>query len=414
MLRRIPAAALLLALGACTVGPNFEPPEWLSPASWFAKKAEPIPQAPSMPVAEPIDPNWWNLFNDPQLTALERRVAGENLDVQVATVRIAESRAQLGVVGRRAVPDAERQRLLHAPEGERCRRVRQFAQRAAAPTAHPATPPAASAAAISTPFDVYQVGFDASWEVDLWGRVRRSVESATASVDGSTEARRATLLTSLAELARDYIQLRGTQAQLQIARDNVRTAQQSLQLTQQRAAGGVTTDLDVANAAAQLRTTAARDPAAGAAGVGADQRHQPAAGPAAERAAGGADPGEAGAAGAAAGAGRPAVGTRAAAARHPPGGGAAARGDRRYRRGGGELLSVGEAVRQPRAAVAPAVADVQPQCAELRRRSRRHHPDLPGRPAAGRRWSCARRSSRKRRSTTRRPCCRPGTRWTTR
>ena len=109
-------------------------------------------------------------------------------------------------------------------------------------------------------FDVYQAGFDASWELDLWGKVRRSVESATASVEVSDEARRDTLLTNLAEVARDYIQLRGTQALLRIARDNVRTAQQSLDLTQQRATGGVTTDLDVANAAAQLRTTAAEIP----------------------------------------------------------------------------------------------------------------------------------------------------------
>ena len=99
MLIRLSAATLLLALGACTVGPNFEPPDWLSPTSWFAKKAEPITPAPSIAVAEPIDPNWWNLFNDPVLTGLERRVAGENLDVQIATVRIAESRAQLGVTG---------------------------------------------------------------------------------------------------------------------------------------------------------------------------------------------------------------------------------------------------------------------------------------------------------------------------
>src|SRR5579864_7721439 len=104
MLRRIPAAALLLALGACTVGPNFEPPEWLSPASWFARKAESIPPEHSVPVAEPVDPNWWNLFNDPVLTGLEHRVAGENLDVQVATVRIAESRAQLGVAGAAQFP----------------------------------------------------------------------------------------------------------------------------------------------------------------------------------------------------------------------------------------------------------------------------------------------------------------------
>ena len=110
------------------------------------------------------------------------------------------------------------------------------------------------------PFDLFQGGFDASWEVDLWGGVRRSVESASASTEAADEARRSALLSSLAEVARDYIQLRGVQTQLQIARDNVRTARQSLNLTQERAAGGVTTDLDVANASAQLRTTLAQIP----------------------------------------------------------------------------------------------------------------------------------------------------------
>ena len=86
------------------------------------------------------------------------------------------------------------------------------------------------------------------------------MESASASVEASAEARRATLLINLAEVARDYIQLRGTQLLLRIAHDNVNTAQQNLDLTQQRATGGVTTDLDVANAAAQLRTTAAEIP----------------------------------------------------------------------------------------------------------------------------------------------------------
>jgi NodT family efflux transporter outer membrane factor (OMF) lipoprotein len=107
---------------------------------------------------------------------------------------------------------------------------------------------------------LFQGGFDASWEVDLWGGVARSVESATASTEAANEATRSTLLSSLAEVARDYIQLRGVQAQLAIARENVRTARQSLDLTQQRAAGGVTTDLDVANASAQLRTTLSQIP----------------------------------------------------------------------------------------------------------------------------------------------------------
>jgi NodT family efflux transporter outer membrane factor (OMF) lipoprotein len=260
MLKRVSvASALMLALGACTVGPNFEPPEWMSPGSWFAKKAEPIPLERSMPVAEPIDPNWWNLFNDPELTALERRVAGENLDVQVATVRLAESRAQLGIAGAAQFP------TFNANGSYTRQKASDVGVFASAPN-----PLGANGASGSTtgglgsrklnPFDVYQVGFDASWEVDLWGKVRRSVESASASVAASAEARRAALVSSLAEVARDYIQLRGVQALLRIARDNLKTAQQSLQLTQQRAAGGVTTDLDVANAAAQVRTTAAEIP----------------------------------------------------------------------------------------------------------------------------------------------------------
>jgi NodT family efflux transporter outer membrane factor (OMF) lipoprotein len=259
MLKRVAAAALLLALGACTVGPDFEPPEWLSPASWFARKSEPIPPEPSVAIAAPIDPEWWNLFHDPTLTALVRRVASENLDVQIATVRIAESRAQLGVVGAAQFP------TLNANGSYTRQKASDVGVFSNAPNAL-----GASGASGSTTggirgghlnaFDVYQVGFDASWELDLWGKVRRSVESATASVVASAEARRATLLTNLAEVARDYIQLRGRQAELAIARDNLRSAQQSLQLTQQRAAGGVTTDLDVANAAAQVRTTAAQIP----------------------------------------------------------------------------------------------------------------------------------------------------------
>jgi NodT family efflux transporter outer membrane factor (OMF) lipoprotein len=259
-LRRFPAAAALLLLAGCTVGPNFETPEWLSPASWFAKKAEPIQRTPSLPVAEPIDPDWWDLFKDPALTALERRVAGENLDVQVATVRLAESRAQLGIVGAAQFPN------LNANGSYTRQKASDVGVFSNAPNALGANGASGSttggvSSSVLNAFDVYQVGFDASWEVDLWGRVRRSVESATASVEASAEARRDTLISNLAELARDYIQLRGIQLQLQIARDNTKTAQQSLQLTQQRATGGVTTDLDVANAAAQLRTTEAQIPA---------------------------------------------------------------------------------------------------------------------------------------------------------
>jgi NodT family efflux transporter outer membrane factor (OMF) lipoprotein len=246
-------------MAGCTVGPNFQAPSWASPASWFNGPKEPVPREPSVPVAEPIDPAWWNMFHDRELTALEQRVAAENLDVRVATTRLAESRAQLGVARAAEFP------TFNANASYTRQKASNVGEFAAAPNPLGAngesghTTGALRSANIA-PFSVFQAGFDASWELDLFGAVRRSVESATASVDAAAEARRAALLSSLAEVARDYVALRGVQAQLHIARDNVHTAEQSLQLTQQRAAGGVTTDLDVANASAQLRSTMAQIP----------------------------------------------------------------------------------------------------------------------------------------------------------
>ena len=218
-----------------------------------------MPPEPSIPVAAPVDPNWWTLFHDAELTALERRVAAENLDVRVATTRLAESRAELGQARASEFPS------FNANASYTRQKASDLGEFAAAPNPLGANGKSGNTAgalrsANLAPFSVYQAGFDASWEIDLWGGVRRSVESAGASVQAAEEARRATLLSSLAEVARDYLALRGIQAQLQIARDNVLTAQQSLQLTQQRAEGGVTTDLDVANASAQLRTTMAEIP----------------------------------------------------------------------------------------------------------------------------------------------------------
>ena len=218
-----------------------------------------MPPEPSVPVAAAVDPNWWTLFNDPELTALERRVAAENLDVRVATSRLAESRAQLGVARASEFP------TFNANGSYTRQKASDVGEFATAPDALGANGTSGNYVggfhgANLGAFNVYQAGFDASWELDLWGGVRRSVESATASVQAAAEARRGALLSSLAEVARDYIGLRGVQTQLRIAQDNVRTAGQSLQLTQQRAAGGVTTDLDVANASAQLRSTMAEIP----------------------------------------------------------------------------------------------------------------------------------------------------------
>jgi NodT family efflux transporter outer membrane factor (OMF) lipoprotein len=104
----------------------------------------------------------------------------------------------------------------------------------------------------SPAYNLYQFGFDASWEIDIWGRARRGVEAATALAEASYEDRNGILLSARAELARDYIQLRDAQALLRIAQLNLEIARDATRLTQTRVREGVTTDLDVANAAAQV------------------------------------------------------------------------------------------------------------------------------------------------------------------
>ena len=245
------------ALSACTMGPDFQSPNWTSPASWFAGPKEAVRPPRSVPVTEPVDVDWWTLFRDPVLTGLERRVAAENLDVAAAGIRFTESRAQLALAQAPQLPTLNGNASYTRQQASNNGVFVVIPNAAGANGASGNTVGGVQGRGVK-PFDIWQGGFDASWEVDLWGGVRRSVESATASSEAANEATRSALLTSLAEVARDYIQLRGVQTRLQIARDNVQFARQSLNLTQQRAAGGVTTNLDVANASAQLRTTLAK------------------------------------------------------------------------------------------------------------------------------------------------------------
>jgi NodT family efflux transporter outer membrane factor (OMF) lipoprotein len=107
----------------------------------------------------------------------------------------------------------------------------------------------------------YNVGFDASWELDLWGKVRRQVEAADAAVDQAADQRRDALVSSLAELARDYIQLRGVQTQIRIATDNLKVDRDVLGLAQERQQRGLQNGLDVENAAAQVESIRAQIPA---------------------------------------------------------------------------------------------------------------------------------------------------------
>jgi len=257
------AASLIgcASLAGCTVGPNFEAPKPQWQQAHFDQHDS--PGATSTPAPEAVDAQWWTLFHDPTLSALETQIASDNLDVKVAALRLAEARAQLGIAGAAELPVVNGN-ANYTREAQSARGVVALlggsSSSAGSSNGLAGTTggfPSSSTSGLTRPFDLYQYGFDASWEADLWGRVRRSVESAKASVDVSAETAHGVLISSQAELARDYVQLRGVQAQLAIVQRNLDTTRHTLDLVRQRFDSGLTTELDVTNEQALLANTSA-------------------------------------------------------------------------------------------------------------------------------------------------------------
>ncbi|WP_407152333.1 efflux transporter outer membrane subunit [Bradyrhizobium sp. ORS 86] len=250
MSRPIHTFALCLAtaaiLAGCTVGPDFvQPDSHLPDHKTFAGRAFSDTHLP-----KPTDPTWWKVFGDPVLINLESRVAEANLDVRTATIRIAESRYQRSATASAQFPsingDAKYQRELYSKNG-------------IVSLLTPLLPPGSGGINIQ-PINEYNVGLDMSWELDLWGHVRRQIEAADAQVDQAEDRRRDALVSVLAELASDYIQLRGVQEQIRIAENNLKVDREVLQLAQQLQQKGVRSGLDTENAAAQVEGIRAQLP----------------------------------------------------------------------------------------------------------------------------------------------------------
>ena len=243
MWRTTPALAATILLAGCMVGPDFVPPDPQLPPVSFAAGERQMPS--------PTDPEWWSIFRDPILTGLANRVATSNLDVQTATVRLAESRFQRGVAAAAQFPslngNAKYDRELYSKNG-------------IVSLLSNLLTPAQKASFKLVPINEYNATLDASWELDLWGKVRRQVEAADAQVDQAADQRRAALVSSLAEVASDYIQLRGVQTQIRIANDNLKIAQDILDLVRERQQKGVQNGLDVESAAAQVEGIRAQIP----------------------------------------------------------------------------------------------------------------------------------------------------------
>ena len=227
-------------LGACTVGPDFQPPVVASPSVW----APELGGVPSRTVATAVDPTWWRSFDDPVLTSLVTRLATQNLDLKSAAERIMQGRAQTRVAAAQGLPQISGRSSY--------KRERQ------SPTGFVSLVEPAPGAPIE--YDLFQNGLDSSWELDLFGRVRRAVEAADARTLSSVESRHGIALAALADLAQDYLQLRGVQAQLGIAERNLGLVEQNAKLVRNRVANGVANALDMAQAQAQLATVASTVP----------------------------------------------------------------------------------------------------------------------------------------------------------
>ncbi len=252
-------AALLVLCAGCTVGPQFVQPTPQAPAHWSARAlASPGEPQPASAVSELAAQQaaWWTAFNDAQLTSLAQRGLESNLDLRLAVLRIEEARAERDVMAAGYWPTLSaqgsftRQRLSDTtPTGALFNSVGNLRL------------PGGAGISIPNPYNQYQLSADASWEIDLFGRVRRAVEAADAGVQVSIEDRRAVLVSVLADVAQDYIELRGAQAHLSIAMENLATIDELRDLTQQRRDAGMTTDVDVGNAIAQSTATRAELPA---------------------------------------------------------------------------------------------------------------------------------------------------------
>ena len=225
--------ALTSLLGACAVGPDYETPGLSLPDRWLGASAE-VAKRPDMAA-------WWHSFDDPILTKLIERAIDGNLDVAAAKARIRQARAT------RAENTAS---LFPSVTGSASETRSQTAATTLAGFAAPAT--------TST---LFEPGFDATWELDLFGANSRTVEAARYGAEAADEDLRSTLLTLVADVARYYLDARGSQARIAIAARNAAAQQQTVNLTDKQFAAGTGNGADLAKAKGQALATEANIPA---------------------------------------------------------------------------------------------------------------------------------------------------------
>ncbi|TAJ19443.1 MAG: hypothetical protein EPO68_06305, partial [Planctomycetota bacterium] len=231
-IRLLSTALLALAASCATVGPDYEAPRAEVPSAWHDELAEGVSSAAF------DEPTWWRRLADPTLDTLVETGLRRGLDLREALARVREARARRGATASERWPTVDaRAAFQHTADSDN-------------------TP----FGAFVPDYDTTSLGFDATWELDLWGRVARATEAADAEVDASIENARDVAVTVAAELAREYVELRAFQRRVAIARRNVELQQETLALVQARFDAGLVGERDLAQARTIVESTRARVP----------------------------------------------------------------------------------------------------------------------------------------------------------
>jgi NodT family efflux transporter outer membrane factor (OMF) lipoprotein len=247
LLPSLTAFCLIIVTG-CAVGPDYHPPETKVPTTWDGQNVV-TPAQPSKPTIDPVTlVEWWTAFNDPTLSSLVEVAVRANLDVRLAEARIRQARAARFVAGAPLWPQVDATVLYE----------RSHTPSAAVDTAGGgfAVSGSSGSSGGTPPFrELFQAGLDASWELDVFGGTRRNLEAAGADLQAAVEDRRDVLVILVGDVATNYINLRGFQQQVDIARRNLKAQKHNADIIQKRHDAGFVGGLDVANAKAEVATT---------------------------------------------------------------------------------------------------------------------------------------------------------------
>lgn len=245
----------LCALSACMVGPQYHAPKPWSPPHYDAHSRENGKTSPQSVITElPFDDSWWKSFKDPELASLEERVATQNLAFELATANLAQSRAEMMIAGAERFPMLSAQGS-YARTQNSSRQLRRIIRRIGRKTGGMQ---AAPRDAVIPLLNQWEYSIDATYEVDLWGRVARQYQASKALMEMTEEERRGVLIAQQADMARDYLQLRGDQKKMRVLSASHKTLSELLNLTQNRYKTGLVTELDVDSVQSRLHQTDAQ------------------------------------------------------------------------------------------------------------------------------------------------------------